>query len=71
MDKNVGGLDRTARLALGLLLVAAAVGGLLGAVELGLTLVMVALVVGAVLLVTGSLQYCPLWAVAGVNTSRR
>ena len=71
MDKNVGGVDRTARLVIGALLVLAGLAGYLGAVELGLTVAGLAVVVGAVLLVTGAVQQCPLWAVVKVNTFRR
>ena len=71
MDKNVGGLDRIARLVLGGLLVLAALAGYVGALELGLTVAGLAVVVGAVLLVTGTTQRCPLWLALRVDTSGR
>ena len=71
MDKNVGGLDRTARLTVGSLLVLAAVAGLLGVFELGLTVGLLGLLVGAILLVTGAAERCPIWLGLRVNTFRR
>lgn len=70
MDKNVGSLDRLARLVLGGLLILAGLAGYLGTLELGLTIAGLALVIGAVLLATGATQRCPLWAVLRVNTRR-
>lgn len=69
-DKNVGGVDRIARLVLGGLLVVAAPAGVLGYDQLGLMVGLAGLPVGAILLVTGAIQRCPLWAVARINTLR-
>lgn len=71
MDKNVGGLDRTARLTIGSLLVIAVAAGFTGYLELGLTVGLLGLLVGGILLVTGAAQRCPLWLALRVNTFRR
>ena len=71
MDKNVGGIDRTARLLIGALLVLAVAAGFAGSFALGLTVGLVGLLVGLVLLVTGAAERCPLWLALGVNTARR
>ena len=77
MQRNVGGYDRIGRLLIGAVLVIAAVAGAAGAISLAVgplsqTLgALVLLVLGAILLVTGYLQQCPLWAAGGINTLRR
>lgn len=71
MDKNVGGLDRTARLVIGALLVLAFVASYVGYVQLGLTVGLAGLLVGAILLVTGTAQKCPINQAAGINTYER
>ena len=71
MDKNVGGLDRTARLLIGSLLVLGTAAGFAGFFELGLTLGLLGLLAGGILVVTGATERCPLWLALGVNTHRR
>ena len=71
MDKNVGGLDRTARLVIGALLVVAFAASYVGYFELGLTVGLAALLVGAILLVTGTAQRCPINQAAGIDTYER
>ncbi len=74
MDKNVGGLDRKARLVGGPVLVALGVAlaanviniGLTGTVGLALTALV--LVAGAIFLVTGTTQKCPANDLAGIDT---
>lgn len=74
MEKNVGGLDRTARLVLGPLLVAVGVavaGGFLDiglAGTVGLVVTALVLVAGAIFVVTGTTQKCPANEVVGINT---
>lgn len=74
MDRNVGGLDRTARLVLGPLFVVAGVLVVLGVTPLGgspavtTAVALVLLVVGGVLLGTGGIQKCPLNEAAGIDT---
>lgn len=74
MEKNVGGLDRTARLVLGPLLVVVGVAvaagfldiGLAGTVGLAVTALV--LIAGAIFVVTGTTQKCPANQVVGINT---
>ena len=66
--KNVGGLDRAARLVLGPVLLVVAAAELLGAIAIGTIGLAVSLVVGAILTVTGLTQKCPASQAAGVDT---
>jgi hypothetical protein len=74
MNKNVGGIDRSARLLFGPALIVVAIALFAGIVSLGQgTLLTVGvpallLVVGGVLAVTGYVQKCPLNQLFGVNT---
>jgi hypothetical protein len=77
MKKNVGGIDRVARLVIGPVLILVGIAGYAGLLTLAvgplpqaLTAVMVFLV-GTILLVTGFVQKCPLNRVLGLNTHRR
>jgi hypothetical protein len=75
MQKNVGGIDRIARLVLGPVLLVvgvAAIAGLLtiAAGTTGLVVAALLLVVGAVFTVTGLTQKCPLNSILGLNTFR-
>jgi hypothetical protein len=74
MEPNVGGMDRRARLVIGVLLMALAGVGYAGAVGLAvgplpqaLTAVGIGLI-GLVLLVTGAVQRCPINTVLGIDT---
>ena len=58
MSINVGGLDRIARIVVGLVLIALAVTGTLGAWAY----------VGIVPLATGLIKFCPLYAILGLRT---
>jgi Flp pilus assembly protein TadB len=60
---NEGPIDRIARIAAGAALIAVAVLGLVAS-----PLTLVAGVVGAILLVTGAVGFCPLYAVFGIST---
>lgn len=71
MEKNVGGLDRTARLIVGPILVIAAVAALLGYLAVGTIVAGIALLVGAILSVTGTTQKCPANKTLGINTFKR
>ena len=63
MTCNVGGIERTVRIFLGIALVAIAT---LGTLPTG---VMIALyIIGAVAVVTGALGFCPAWMLLGINT---
>lgn len=76
MDKNVGGMDRNARLVLGPILVVVGAALLAGVVTLGSGLVMgtvvpvLLLVVGIVFAVTGYSQTCPANSLLGIDTFR-
>lgn len=70
MEKNVGGLDRTARFAIGIVLGIAGIVILAGYWALGTTIGAVALIVGLILLVTGATQTCPINQVVGIDTTK-
>lgn len=69
MDKNVGGIDRTGRLIIGLLVAIAGVAALTGYWGAGAVVGGVALVIGAILLVTGTTQKCPINEAVGIDTT--
>jgi hypothetical protein len=58
MKLNVGGFDRIARIALGLVLIGLAFTGTVGVWGY----------IGIVLLLTGAFSFCPLYTVLGMNT---
>ena len=63
MNSNVGGIDRTIRILLGIALVAlAATRVVTGGLATG------AFVVGGIALVTGLVRYCPAYSPFGINT---
>ena len=61
MQKNVGGIDKIARLAVGLVLCILALAGTIGAWGW----------IGLVPLVTGLIGWCPAYLPLGLNTCRR
>ncbi len=65
MKCNVGGVDRTARIVLGLVLLA--VGFF---VQLDMTWRIVVLVIGAIALITAFSRFCPINAMLGIDTSK-
>lgn len=65
MKKNVGNGDRFLRIILGVIVL---IFGLSGSLE-GL-LMWGALLVGIILVFTSSMQFCPLYAVFGINTCK-
>lgn len=74
MNCNVGGYDRTGRLAIGAILLVVGIAGYAGFVWLAvgplpqfLTAVLLALI-GIILLATGALQFCPINQVLGRDT---
>jgi hypothetical protein len=69
MEKNVGGIDRTGRIVIGVVLAGAGVAALADYWAVGVAIGGVALAVGAVLLVTGATQKCPINEAAGVDTT--
>lgn len=77
MNKNVGGLDRKARLIAGPILVAVGVALAAGLLDVGLTgtiglgVAALLLAVGTIFAVTGATQKCPANEMAGVDTYDR
>lgn len=69
MDKNVGGIDRTGRIVIGLVLTIAGIAALTGYWAIGAVAGVIALVVAAVFLVTGTTQKCPINEAVGVDTT--
>jgi hypothetical protein len=65
MKRNVGGLDRTVRIVLGIVLL---IVGLLAPIEMLWRVV--ALVIAAIALVTAFLRFCPLNAILGFDSSK-
>lgn len=63
MKSNVGGMDRTARIVLGLVLL---IVGLAAPIEM--TWRIVALVIAAIALVTAAVRFCPANAIFGINS---
>jgi DUF2892 family protein len=63
MTCNVGGTERPIRIVVGILVL-----GIGTFAPLPLLGTAIALVVGTIALVTGVIQYCPLWALLGMNT---
>lgn len=60
---NVGGMERSIRIVLGIALIMA--GALASLPEAGMY---AAYVIGIVALVTGAVGYCPAWTLLGINT---
>lgn len=65
VECNVGVLDRRIRLAIGAIFLVIGVGA-----EAGVTIKVVFFLLAAVGLITGFAQFCPLWALFGVNTCK-
>jgi uncharacterized membrane protein HdeD (DUF308 family) len=65
MIKNVGNMDRIIRLVGGIVLLLL---GLFVPMTLGLAILFV--VLGVLLIVTGALQYCPLYSVLKLSTKK-
>ena len=63
MTCNVGGIERPIRIGLGILLL-----GLGVFANLSLVGTAIVLVAGTIAVVTGVIQFCPLWALFGMNT---
>lgn len=65
MKKNVGTGDRFLRVMIGVIAVIVGLSGLLEG-----TLKWVALGIGAVMVLTASIQFCPLYTLLGINTCK-
>lgn len=70
METNVGGLDRTLRLTVGPLLLAAGLATLAEILPFGATVGAIAVVIGLVFLVTGTTRKCVLNRLIGLDTSK-
>jgi hypothetical protein len=71
MEQNVGGLDRTARLVAGPVLLVVGLASLAELLPLGATVGVVAAVVGVVFLATGLSRRCLLNSLLGIDTRGR
>lgn len=65
MKSNVGGIDRTLRIIVGIVLLLVGL-----AAPLEMTWRIVALVVAAIALVTAFVRFCPINAMLGINTCK-
>ncbi|WP_424018839.1 YgaP family membrane protein [Halorientalis pallida] len=68
MDRNVGSVDRTVRIALGVLVAIAGGAAVMGYWTAGVAVGALIVAIGAVLVVTGTTQRCPIYAGAGIDT---
>ncbi|MDZ7361685.1 MAG: DUF2892 domain-containing protein [candidate division KSB1 bacterium] len=66
MTANVGSLDRVVRWLVGAVLIMLGVFGVLEG-----TAAIIGYVVAAIALLTGTMSYCPLWAVCKINTAKK
>lgn len=71
MEQNVGGMDRTARLVAGPLLLLVGIATLVEVLPFGTVVGGVALLIGVVFLVTGLTRTCILNRLLGIDTSGR
>ena len=63
MTCNVGGVERPIRIVVGIALLG--IGAFAGLPPVGTG---IALVVGTIALATGTIGFCPVWSVLGINT---
>jgi uncharacterized membrane protein len=70
METNVGGLDRTARLVVGPILLVVGLAALAELLPLGTAIGAIAAVVGLVFVVTGTTRKCILNRLVGIDTSK-
>ena len=66
MKCNVGGIDRTGRIAIGIVLLLVGL-----AAPLDMIWRIVVLIVAAIALLTGIVRFCPANAILGINTCER
>ncbi|GAB6859930.1 DUF2892 domain-containing protein [Haloplanus litoreus] len=71
MERNVGGIDRIARLILGPLAALAGAGVLLGALSTSQSVGVALVVVGVVVFLTGVTQRCLVHRLLGIDTCSR
>ena len=63
MACNVGGIERPIRIVLGILLIG--IGAFAGLPPIGTG---ITLAIGAIALLTGTIGFCPVWSLFGINT---
>ena len=63
MSCNLGGIERTIRIVLGVVLIAIGY-----VVDVPYAVAVVAYLMGAIALATGALGFCPAWKLFGINT---
>lgn len=63
MACNVGGIERPIRIVLGILLIG--IGAFAGLPPIGTGIM---LAIGTIALVTGTIGFCPVWSLFGINT---
>lgn len=71
METNVCALDRTVRLALGVVLAVVGVAIVAEVIEAGVAVGGVALLAGVILIGTGAMQLCPIYSIVGIDTCDR
>ncbi|MFB6152912.1 MAG: DUF2892 domain-containing protein [Halodesulfurarchaeum sp.] len=69
MEKNVGGIDRTGRIIIGIIVAIAGMAAIVGYWKVGSVIGALAFLVGAILFVTGTTQKCPINEAAGIDTT--
>ncbi len=63
MACNVGGIERPIRIVLGVVLIGIGAFADLPPIGMGITLA-----IGAIALLTGTIGFCPVWSLFGINT---
>ncbi len=66
MKKNIGSVEKMIRIVIAIVVLAAKF-----LIPLSGTVGIVAIVVGAIALLTGLINFCPLWSVFGINTNKK
>lgn len=70
METNVGGMDRTARLIIGVLGLLAGIAILLEYLGFGTTIGAIVVIISLALLISGLTRKCPLNSALGLNTAK-
>lgn len=70
METNVGGIDRTARIIIGVLGLLAGIAILLEYLEFGTAIGAIVVIISLVLLISGLTRKCPINSVRGINTAK-
>jgi len=70
MEPNVGGIDRTGRIVIGIVAALAGIAAIAGYLAVSAVVGTVAVVIGAILFVTGTTQKCPINEAVGIDTTK-